>query len=302
VVGVDGGHPPDRVARGFGLLQLGVEAAVLNGCTDVEHADVDTFAGYLGVQGLQVVPLGGLRRTGPLMFGRPCTVLPRRGTPFGAGRAISPRTRVADAGIIARVIVDPAASFAIKPTLAGANVLLRPFAFERDAPALREMLDPEALKLTGSYHDPGEMPEWDAAAEATFRDWYGTRNDQTDRLDLAVVDNASGQCVGEVVFNEWSEANRSCNFRTILGPRGRDRGLGTEAIRLFLSYGFEQLGLHRISLDVLNFNPRAKRVYEKLGFVTEGVLREEHRWGDQWIDVTIMSMLAREWDRHHGRP
>jgi RimJ/RimL family protein N-acetyltransferase len=136
----------------------------------------------------------------------------------------------------------------------------------------------------------------------TFLDWYGTRNDQADRLDLAVVDKARGECVGEVVFNEWSEPNRSCNFRTIIGPRGRDRGLGTEAIRLFLGYGFEQLGLHRISLSVLNFNPRARRVYDKVGFVTEGVLREEHRWGDRWIDVTIMSMLASDWDAHGGRP
>ncbi|HXB50800.1 MAG TPA: GNAT family protein [Streptosporangiaceae bacterium] len=201
------------------------------------------------------------------------------------------------------MIVHPAASFAVKPTLTSASVLLRPFAFEQDSPALREMLqDPEVLRLTGSYHDPSELPGWDAADESRFRDWYGTRNDQTDRLDLAVVDKASGQCVGEVVLNEWSEPNRSCNFRTIIGPRGQDRGLGTDAIRLFLCYGFEQLGLHRISLDVLNINPRAKRVYEKLGFVTEGVLREEHRWGDEWIDVTIMSMLAHEWDRHRGRP
>jgi RimJ/RimL family protein N-acetyltransferase len=220
-----------------------------------------------------------------------------------AGRPKSRGVPVALVGIIAQVIAHPAASFAVKPTLTGTIVLLRPFAFEQDAPALREMLqDPEADRLTGSRHDPDEMPEWDAAAESRFRDWYSTRNDQTDRLDLAVVDKASGQCVGEVVFNEWSEPNRSCNFRTIIGPRGRDRGLGTEAIRLFLCYGFERLGVRRISLDVLNFNPRAKRVYEKLGFVTEGVLREEHRWGDEWIDVTIMSMLAQEWDRHRGRP
>lgn len=53
---------------------------------------------------------------------------------------------------------------------------------------------------------------------------------------------------------------------------------------------------------MLNFNPRAKRVYEKLGFVTEGILREEHRWGYEWIDVTLMSILAHEWDRHRGRP
>lgn len=132
------------------------------------------------------------------------------------------------------MIVHPVEGFAVKPTLTGTNVVLRPFAFEQDAPPLREMLqDPEVIKLTGSSHDPDAMPEWDAAAESTFRDWYSTRNGQTDRLDLAVVDKASAQCVGEVVLNEWSEPNRSCNFRTIIGLRGQDRGLGTEAIRLF---------------------------------------------------------------------
>ncbi|MGH3170683.1 MAG: GNAT family N-acetyltransferase [Trebonia sp.] len=198
---------------------------------------------------------------------------------------------------------QPATSFAIKPTLTGASVVLRPFDIDQDATPLREMLeDPEARKLTGSCHDPDDIPVWDDAAESGFRSWYGSRNDQTDRLDLAVVDKSSGGCVGEVVFNQWSEPNRSCNFRILIGPRGQDRGLGTEATRMFIGYGFEQLGLHRISLDFINFNPRARRVYEKIGFVTEGVLREEHGWAGQWVDVTIMSMLAHEWDRHHGRP
>src|SRR3984893_12383985 len=58
--GVDGRHFPDRVARSVGLLHLSVEGTVLDGCTDVEHADVDAFLGYLGMQGLQVVALGGL--------------------------------------------------------------------------------------------------------------------------------------------------------------------------------------------------------------------------------------------------
>jgi RimJ/RimL family protein N-acetyltransferase len=203
------------------------------------------------------------------------------------------------------VTTQPATTFAIKPTLTGTNAVLRPFIFEQDAPALREMLqDPEVLKLTGSRHDPVEcdVEEWDAADESGFRTWYSSRNDQTDRLDLAVVDRSTGQCVGEVVFNEWSEPNNSCNFRVIIGPRGWGRGLGTEALSLFLGYGFEQLGLHRISLDVLEFNPRARRVYDKVGFVAEGVLREEHRWGDEWIDDTLMAILADEWKRHRGRP
>src|ERR1700691_1990033 len=100
--------------------------------------------------------------------------------------------------------------------------MLRPFNIDQDAAALREMLeDPDAIKLTGSCHDPDDMPTWDEAAEPRFRGWYGSRNDQSDRLDLAFVDKTSGRCVGEVVFNQWSEPNRSCNFRIIIGTRPR---------------------------------------------------------------------------------
>ena len=76
---------------------------------------------------------------------------------------------------------------------------------------------------------------------------------------------------------------------------GRNRGLGTEATRLIVGYGFERLGLHRISLEVYAFNPRARRAYEKAGFQVEGVLRQSFRYEDQWIDAIAMSILAPEW-------
>ena len=126
-------------------------------------------------------------------------------------------------------------------------------------------------------------------------DWFNSRNDTDDRLDLAIVDKASGDCVGEAVLNQWDPGNQSCNFRIQIGPAGQNRGLGTEATRLIVGHGFEQLGLHRISLEVYSFNPRARRAYEKVGFRVEGVLRESLRYGDQWIDATVMSILAREW-------
>lgn len=191
------------------------------------------------------------------------------------------------------------ADFTVKPTLAGEKVVLRPFA-DADLDGLRAALaDPEAIRLTGSTPDTDAD---EAEREKVLRRWYGTRNAQPDRLDLAVVDRAGGACVGEVVFNEWHAGNRSCNFRVLIGPAGRDRGLGTEAIRLFVGYGFERLGLHRIELEVFAFNPRARRVYEKVGFVAEGVLREVLRDGDGWVDATVMSILAPEWARHRGRP
>ena len=188
--------------------------------------------------------------------------------------------------------------FAVKPTLDGDKVVLRRFN-DGDLPAIRAaLLDPEARILTGSVHDEAQAHAAESADEEKLLiDWYSTRNDQPDRLDLAVVDKATGECVGEAVLNQWDPGNESCNFRILIGPKGRDRGLGTEATRLIVGYGFEHLGLHRISLEVYAFNPRARRAYEKVGFRAEGVLRESLRYNGEWHDATLMSILAPEWDR-----
>jgi len=180
----------------------------------------------------------------------------------------------------------PAADFSVKPVLAGERAVLRPFRIE-DVPVLAAIIeDPEVRRYTGTHlHFTPEQ----------IRAVMLTHADAPDRLDLAVTDAASGELVGEVVLNEWDEHNRSCNFRTLIGPRGRGRGLGTEATRLIVGYGFGVLGLHRISLDVFSFNPRARRVYEKVGFVVEGTERETLFTGGQWADSIRMSMLDREW-------
>jgi RimJ/RimL family protein N-acetyltransferase len=186
--------------------------------------------------------------------------------------------------------------FSIKPTLIGDKALLRPFT-EQDLPAMREaLLDPEARILTGSVHHQAQAHQpMDAGEEHDFRDWYLTRKNQGDRLDLAVADKATGECVGEAVLNQWDPGNESCNFRILIGPKGRDRGLGTEATWLIVGYGFEFLRLHRVSLEVYAFNPRARRAYQKAGFRPEGVLRDSLRYNDEWIDATVMSILAPEW-------
>jgi RimJ/RimL family protein N-acetyltransferase len=193
--------------------------------------------------------------------------------------------------------------FATKPTLTGELVVLRPFEPDQ-LPGMRAaMSDPEARILTGSVHDEAAAYAATTDEEAkAARDWFSTRNDQPDRLDLAITDKATGECYGEAVLNQWDQGNESCNFRILIGPGGRGRGLGTEATRLIVGHGFEYLGLHRISLEVYSFNPRARRVYEKAGFRAEGVLRESFRYGSEWIDATVMSILASEWAVHRGYP
>jgi RimJ/RimL family protein N-acetyltransferase len=196
----------------------------------------------------------------------------------------------------------PAATpFADKPTLNGERVVLRPFVGD-DVPAMAEAIaDPEVRKLTGSVNSSTEQPD-EAFGEERLRAWYSTRAEHDDRLDLAIVDRETGDCVGEAVLNEWEPENASCNFRILIGPRGRDRGLGTEATRLVLAHAFETISLHRVSLEVYAFNPRAQRAYEKVGFVTEGVRRDALRFDGEWVDSVLMSVLAPEWEQHRGRP
>ncbi|MDX3454709.1 GNAT family protein [Streptomyces sp. ME02-8801-2C] len=182
--------------------------------------------------------------------------------------------------------------FSVKPVLTGDRTVLRPFT-EADAEVIAEIVeDPEVIRFT-----------FDPTSEITLerlRSWYGSRSAQTDRLDLAVTDRVTGELVGEVVLNEWDPAARSCNFRTLLGPRGRGRGLGTEATRLIVAYGFEQLGLHRIELAAWAHNHRALRVYEKVGFVVEGTRREVQLRDGEWADEVLMAILDHEWAAKAG--
>lgn len=173
-----------------------------------------------------------------------------------------------------------------KPMIKGEKVLLRPF-HEEDFLAIEECLtDPEVILLTGSTRD---------FDREVVEEWYRTRHEQTDRLDLAIVDLKTGQFVGEVVLNFYDEIKHSMNFRILIGPNGRDRGLGSEATRLIVDHAFTETDLKQLTLSVFAFNPRAKRVYEKAGFVLESMDEKELEHEGQWIDSLNMVLTRERW-------
>ena len=59
-----------------------------------------------------------------------------------------------------------------------------------------------------------------------------------------------------------------------------------------LDYALDVVGLHRIGLEVYDFNARAQYVYAKCGFVPEGRLRDALCWRGEWHDAITMSVLA----------
>jgi ribosomal-protein-alanine N-acetyltransferase len=78
------------------------------------------------------------------------------------------------------------------------------------------------------------------------------------------------------------------------------RGYATDAARTMIGFGFEELGLHRISAAIGPDNTASIAVVRRLGFTEEGTLRDHVFTNGAWRDSVLYSVLAEEWDSQHG--
>lgn len=104
----------------------------------------------------------------------------------------------------------------------------------------------------------------------------------------------SGELQAYVILRGLSEDNRAIELKRVVvaaPERGLGRGILTEVIRIV----FEELGAHRLFLDVYEDNARARHLYESLGFIYEGAMREAARRDGAWFDLRLMSMLESEY-------
>ncbi len=103
--------------------------------------------------------------------------------------------------------------------------------------------------------------------------------------------------VGSAGLFTFDHQSRRAELGVAMGAKEYwDRGHGTNVVRLLLRHAFENLNLNRVSLVVFESNPRAIRVYKKVGFIEEGRMREFHFSGGKYCDTLMMSVLRREWE------
>jgi len=82
-----------------------------------------------------------------------------------------------------------------------------------------------------------------------------------------------------------------------IGTSYWNKGFATEAARAVLNFGFSRTQLHRIVALRFADNAASERVLQKLGFVQEGVLRQERFKDGRFRDVVTCGMLRDEWAR-----
>lgn len=178
-------------------------------------------------------------------------------------------------------------------TMLGERLYLRPYRKEDLKFMFRWMNDPEILGLVG------EVKPWSRSDLERFYDRVKT---EKDRAWFSVVLKDGDRVIGETgllrAFRPWNTTDLTIeiNEKDVWG-----HGYGTEAIGLLLSWTFDTLGFHRVSIGVVGFNERALHFYEKNGFRKEGILRDGYLYRGKYHDFVMMSILEDEFRRHRTR-
>jgi diamine N-acetyltransferase len=103
-----------------------------------------------------------------------------------------------------------------------------------------------------------------------------------------------GRIQAYIILLGFEEGSLSVEFKRFVVAQPGQR-LGRRLLREILRIVFEEIGAHRFYLDVVEDNLRARHLYQSLGFIEEGILREATQRDGQWLSLVLMSVLNREY-------
>jgi RimJ/RimL family protein N-acetyltransferase len=176
------------------------------------------------------------------------------------------------------------------PYLYGKQVMLRDYRQE-DLPAIREWVnDRQTIRYLSSRF-------WMPQSQTDTSDFLSHAMSAGTNGAYFIIANRDNEAyIGQIDLFSINWRLRSAEMGMVIGSeKNRGRGVGVEAISLILEYAFTILGLNRVELEVAAENTRAKRCYQKAGFLLEGVKRKAFMVDGQYTDLVLMSVLAGEW-------
>jgi diamine N-acetyltransferase len=138
-------------------------------------------------------------------------------------------------------------------------------------------------------HDPRNSPFISPESKAAHIAALKTRG----TLQLILESLPDRRRAGFVILRRWPGRDGNLELKRIVVD-AKGRGFGREALRLIKTLAFDRLGVHRLELDVKDFNRRAKKLYLSEGFSIEGTLRECLKLKGRRGSVILMSILRKE--------
>ena len=123
-------------------------------------------------------------------------------------------------------------------------------------------------------------------------------SDGSEKLDVIIEEIDTGIAAGYFMLRELDSPCAEFTH-VIIGRKGL--GYGSEALKLLLKWTFEIKKFHRVWIDCKEYNSIALHLYERLGFVREGVLREYLLTNGVYENLIVLGMLAREYFARHRK-
>jgi RimJ/RimL family protein N-acetyltransferase len=174
--------------------------------------------------------------------------------------------------------------------LKGNRVLLCPVRRSDISSFLKWFNDPEVTQYLAMYLPMTEM------AEEKFIEGLANNVGAGVQFVIETIGNEGNNAIGSIGLHGISPKDHYATFGIAIGEKDYwSKGYGTEAARLIIKYGFEQLNLHRISSTAYAFNERSLRLHKKVGFKEEGWQREAVFKNGKYQDVVVFGLLREEW-------
>ncbi|MFL5914772.1 MAG: GNAT family N-acetyltransferase [Gaiellaceae bacterium] len=133
-----------------------------------------------------------------------------------------------------------------------------------------------------------------------------TRDDVLEEIERSLAEpesfgrfviDADGEPTGMLGFHLVNERSRIARLeRLAIHPAFRGRRLADEAARLFQRLLLEELGVHRLELEIYAFNERACAHAERVGFVREGQKRKAYLKDGDWADSVLYALIPEDLD------
>ena len=183
---------------------------------------------------------------------------------------------------------NPAAPPA-NPIIRGEKVFLRPSERSDLDDFVRWFNDADTMRYLAMRAPMGR------AAEERWFDGMLERQGKRD-YHFVICLLEDGRAIGTIGLHEIDQENGTAAFGIAIGEKSEwDKGYGTDALDAIADFGFGELRLERIWLDVYEGNDRAQHSYQKAGFTTEGTMRRDIFKHGDFADVLRMSLLRDEW-------
>lgn len=154
-----------------------------------------------------------------------------------------------------------------------------------DLPKLREWRnDPVIYKWCRQY---------EPQSEHGHETWF-TRLQQDSTTKMYAIHEETSGCIGVCGLTSIDWINRRAEFSLYISPMQHGSGYGSKALRLLLAHAFKVLNLNLVWGESFDGNP-AMKMFEKIGFKTEGRRREFYYREGQYIDAILFSITRGEY-------